>query len=162
MHRFYGRPKIHKPGVPICSIVSYTSSLLYNLKKYIANILKAYIKDENSYASNSTTFSKYIRNIPIEDDEIMVSSDVTALYTHIPIIDTLNIIKDYVNNDDQFIKKTTIPQGKFLDLVHLVLPTTCYTFNSVLPTNWCCCHGRHSIFNHSRNLMERSLYYYHK
>ena len=52
------------------------------------------------------------------------------MYTNIPIIETLNIIKDYVNNDDQFTWKTVIPQDKFRDLVHLVLATTSYTFNS--------------------------------
>ena len=72
---------------------------------------------------NSTTFSNYIRNVPTEDDEIMVSFDVTSLYTNIPIIDTLNIIKDYVDNDDQFTRKTAIPQDNFLALVHLVLTT---------------------------------------
>ena len=41
-----------------------------------------------------------------------------------------NIINDYVNNDDQFTRKTAISQDKFLDLVNLVLATTCYTFNS--------------------------------
>ena len=71
-----------------------------------------------------------MRNAPIEDYETMVSFDVTSLYTNIPIIDTLNIIKDYVNNDDQFTRKTAIPQDKFLDLVHLVLTTTWYIFNS--------------------------------
>ena len=61
----------------------------------------------------------------------MASFDVTSLYTNIAIIDTLNIIKDYVNNDvDQFTRKTAIPQDKFLDLVHLILATTWYTFNS--------------------------------
>ena len=60
----------------------------------------------------------------------MVSFDVTSLYMNIPIIDTLNIIKDYVSNDDQFTRKTAVPQDKFLDLVHLVLTTTWYTFNS--------------------------------
>ena len=125
--RFYGQPKIHKPGFPIRLIVSYSGSPLYNLNKYIANILKAYVRDENNSAKNSTTFSNYIRNVPIEDDEIMVSFDVTSLYTNIPIIDTLNIIKDYVNNDDQFTRKTAIPQDKFLDLVHLVLTFTWYT-----------------------------------
>ena len=128
--RFYGQPKIHKPGVPIRPIVSYSGSPLYNLNKYIANILKTYVKHENNNAKNSTTFSNYIRNVPIEDDEIMVSFDVTSLYTNIPIIDTLNIIKDYVHSDDQFARKTAIPQDKFLDLVNLVLTTTWYTFNS--------------------------------
>ena len=41
--RFYGQPKIHKSGVPVCHIVSYSGSPLYNLNKYIAKILKAYV-----------------------------------------------------------------------------------------------------------------------
>ena len=39
--RFYGQPKMHKPGVPIRHIVSYSGSPLYNLSKYIAKVLKA-------------------------------------------------------------------------------------------------------------------------
>ena len=60
----------------------------------------------------------------------MVSFDVTALYTNILIIDMLNIIKDYISNDDQFTRKTAISQDKFFDLVNLNLTTTWYTFNS--------------------------------
>ena len=60
----------------------------------------------------------------------MVSFDVTSLYTNIPIIDTLNTIKDYVNNNDQFTNKVAIPQDKFFGLVNLVLTTTWYTFDS--------------------------------
>ena len=60
----------------------------------------------------------------------MVSFDVTSLYMNTATIDSLNIIKDYVNNDDPFTRKTAIPQDKFLDLVDLVLTTTWYTFNS--------------------------------
>ena len=88
MPRFYGQPKIHKLGVPIRPIVSYSGSLLYNLNKYIAKIPKAYVQDENNNFKNSATFSNYIRNVAIEDDEILVSFDVTSLYTGIPIIDT--------------------------------------------------------------------------
>ena len=62
----------------------------------------------------------------------MVSFDVTSFCTNIPIIDTLNIIKDHVNNENQFTRKTAIPRDKFLDLVHLVLTATWYTFNSQL------------------------------
>ena len=59
--------------------------------------------------------SNYIRSVPIEDNEITVSFDITPLYMNIAIIVTLN--KDYVNNDDQLTRKTAIPQDKFLDLV---------------------------------------------
>ena len=60
----------------------------------------------------------------------MLSFGVTSLYANLPILDTLNIIKDYVSNDDECTRKTAIPQEKFLDLVHLVLTTTWYTFSS--------------------------------
>ena len=81
-------------------------------------------KDENNNAKNSTTFSNYIKNVPIEDDEIIVSFEVISLYTSIPIIDMLNLIKDFVNNDDQFTRKTATPQDKFFDLINLNLTTT--------------------------------------
>ena len=68
---------MQKPGVTIRAIVLYSGYPLYNLNKHIANILKAYVEDQNNNAKNSTTFSNYNRNIRIEDDEIMVSFDVT-------------------------------------------------------------------------------------
>ena len=46
------------------------------------------------------------------------------------IIDVVNIIKNYINIDDQFTRKTAMPQDKFFYLVNLVLTTTWYTFNS--------------------------------
>ena len=77
--RIYGQLKIHKPGVPIRPIVAYSGSPLYNLNKYIANILKAYFQDENNKDKNSATFSNNIINVPIGDDEVMVSFEVTSL-----------------------------------------------------------------------------------
>ena len=52
----------------------------------------------------------------IEDDEIMVSSEVTSSYRSFPVIDALNLIENYVNYDDPSISKTVILQDKFLDL----------------------------------------------
>ena len=107
----------------------YSGSPLHNLHKYLASILKIYVKDENNNAKNCTMFSNCIRHVPIEDDEIMVSFNTISLYTNIPIIDALHIIKNYVNND-QFTRKTAMPQDRFLALINLALRTTWYTFDS--------------------------------
>ena len=128
--RLHGQPKTSKPGVPVRPIVSYCHSPLYNLNKQIANILEANFKYDNNKATNSATFSNYIRILPIEENEIMVLFDATSLCTNNPIIDTLNKIKDYVNNDGQFTRKKVILQDKFLDLVNLFLTTNWYTFSS--------------------------------
>ena len=80
--------------------------------KYIPKILKVYVKDENS---NGKKFQHVFQlHLPIENDGIAVSLDATSLYTSIPIIYTLYIIRDYVNNDDQFTRKTAIPRDEFL------------------------------------------------
>ena len=60
----------------------------------------------------------------------MVSFDITSLHKNITLIDTLNPIENYLKSDDLFIRKTAIPQDKFLDLGNLVLTTTWNTFNS--------------------------------
>ena len=57
---------------------------------------------------------------------------IINLYTIISIIDTLNIIMEYANNDDKFTKKTTIPKDKSLDLANLVFTPTWCTLNSEL------------------------------
>ena len=62
----------------------------------------------------------------------MVSFCVTSLYANMAIIDTLSIIKDYVNNDDQFTRKMSKTQDKFPELVNLVLTATWYSFNCQL------------------------------
>ena len=49
---------------------------------------------------------------------------------NIPMTDALNVIKDYVNDDDQFTRKTAVPSYKFLDLVNPVLTTSWCTSNS--------------------------------
>ena len=71
----------------------------------------------------------FICNVKIENYEIMISFDVTSLYTNVPIKDTINIIKDLIEHDQEFSNKTKIPTSEFLDLVTLVLTKTWFLFN---------------------------------
>ena len=92
--RFYGLPKIHKDEIPVCPIVSCTGTPLYEVSKYIAEILKPYGKQKEQHTNNSESFSIFICQQTIEPDEIMVSFDVTSLYTTIPIDQAFLIIED--------------------------------------------------------------------
>lgn len=79
-------------------------------------------KDEN--AKNPITLFNYIRNVPIDVGKFMVLFDVTSLYGNILITDMLQMIKDYVNNSDQFSWKTAILEDEFLIWVSPVIKTT--------------------------------------
>ena len=83
--RFYGLPKIHKASIPVRPIVSYSDSSLFNLSKYIANVLKPYTLLNKQHCKNFKEFSEFIRTHTIKEDEIMVSFDAEALYTNVPI-----------------------------------------------------------------------------
>ena len=126
--RFYGLPKIHKPGVPIRPIVSYTGTPLYNVSKYIADILKTYIEKEGRHSENSKVFSEYVRTLTVEEDEVLVSFDVTSLYTNVPIKDTLLIIKGLLENDADLQAKTKIPSKDILNITEFLLTRTWYKY----------------------------------
>ena len=98
---------------------------------YIAIFLKLYVKDDSDNAKNFTKSSEYKRNVSIEGEVIMVTLNLTYLYTNIPIADTLNIINKYVNSNYHLTRKMGKPlHGKFYGLVNLVLTTSWYTFSS--------------------------------
>ena len=81
--RVYWSTKIPKSGVLIYIIFSHSCSPMCNLNRYIVNILKAYVKDENNNVKNYATFFNYIMHISPENDKIMVSFEITSLYTFI-------------------------------------------------------------------------------
>ena len=110
-------------------IVSYTGTPLYEISKYIANILKPYGKLKEQHTHSSKSFSVFICQQKIEPDEIMVSFDVTSLYETIPIDQALFIIRDLVEHDEKLADRTLLSQGQILDLLDILLCTTYFKFN---------------------------------
>ena len=119
--RFYGLPRIHKDRIPVRPIVSYTGTPLYEVLKYIAEILKPYGKQKEQHTNNSKSFSTFICQQTIEPDEIMVSFDVTSLYTTIPIDQALLIIEDLLKHDIKLTDRTLLTPNQSLDLLSILL-----------------------------------------
>ena len=59
----------------------------------------------------------------------MVSSDVKAFYTNVPIDDALAIIKELFENDETLPDWTPLSPKNVLDLLELLLHTTFFIFN---------------------------------
>ena len=127
--RFYGLPKIHKDGIPMRPIVSYTGTPLYEISKYIANILRPYGKLKEQHIHSSKSFSTFICQQKIEPDEIMVSFDVTSLYTTIPIDQALLVIRDLLEHAQKLADRTLLSPKQILDLPDILLRTTYFKFN---------------------------------
>ena len=109
--------------------VSCTGTPLYEISKYIANILKPYNKLKEQHTHSSKSFSVFISQQKIEPDEIMVSLDVTLLYTTIPIDQALLTIKDLPEHDDRLVDRTLLSPRQILDQLDTLLCTTFFKFN---------------------------------
>ena len=75
----------------------------------ILTILKAPVKMKVTTEKILPSFSTASEMFALK---LMVSFDITSLYTKIPINDTLNIIKRYVNSDGQYTRNAVIPHDK--------------------------------------------------
>ena len=102
---------------------------LYEISEYIANILKRYDKLKEQHTRSSKSFSAFICQQKIEHDEIMVSFDVTSLYTTIPIDQARLIIRDLLEHDEKLADRTVLSPRQILDLIDMLLCTTYFKFN---------------------------------
>ncbi|BHF61911.1 hypothetical protein SprV_0100489100 [Sparganum proliferum] len=82
--RFYGLPKIHKANVPLRPIVALKGSPTYNLAKWMYLKLKFLQGNSTTSVRSAFQFLLDLRGRRIQSDEIMVSFDVTSLFTSIP------------------------------------------------------------------------------
>ena len=82
--RMYGQPKIHKTGYPLREIVDGCGGVTKDMDKYISKIIKRYVGKGEYYVRNSAHFVGMIKDMEVNEDEMLVSYDVTALYPSVP------------------------------------------------------------------------------
>ena len=83
--RFYGLPKIHKANCPMCPIVSACGMATYQLAKFLTKILQRYTGIIPSFVKDSKSFSDHLKSVNISREEELVSFDISALFTSIPV-----------------------------------------------------------------------------
>ena len=91
----------HLPFNCVRPILSATGTYNYNLAKWLEEKLKP-LSVNDFTMTDVIRFSEEIRNSPIGEDDILVSYDVTALFTNVPLNDTINILVEKAFVDDWF------------------------------------------------------------
>lgn len=81
--RFYALPKIHKENTPFRPIVSSIDSPTYRLSKFIQRIISNISKDTPSRTEDSFHFQKFITTANVPENYVLISFDVTSLYTNV-------------------------------------------------------------------------------
>jgi hypothetical protein len=94
--RIYGAPKTHKPGKKLRPITSNIDAPSEMVAKRLAYQFKQLPGPSVFYVENTQDGIRKLQDIQIEDDECMVSFDVTALFQNVPIEDALSLLKKWL------------------------------------------------------------------
>ncbi|XP_069467883.1 uncharacterized protein [Ambystoma mexicanum] len=125
---FYILPKIHKdrlnpPGRPI---VSLCGSILEPLGKYLNFFLKPLAAETPTYLADTTDAIVHLEGLPFDTAiNLFITLDVESLYSNIPQLESLPIIKFFLDmrSDPQ-----QVPSEFLIDLLEIALTKNYFRF----------------------------------
>ena len=96
----YGLAKVHKTSVPVRPVLSMPGSPYYKLATQVEKWLSAL--PESKINCSTKSVSEAISQTKLDDDEVMISFDVTSLYTNVPVDEAIQLAADklYSGNPD--------------------------------------------------------------
>ena len=90
--RLYGLAKVHKNNVPMRPVLSMPASSYHKIGEYVAECLS--VVPQCNINASPKEICDAIKNVTLEQDEIMVSLDVVSLYTNVPVYEAIQVCED--------------------------------------------------------------------
>ena len=101
-------------------MLSATGTYNYKFAKWLEEKLKPLSINEYTI-TDAFDFADEIRNVSVNEDDILVSYDVTALFTNVPLDETINILVNKAFADDWFNKTygLNLQKGQLVKLLEM-------------------------------------------
>ena len=105
--RMYGLAKVHKANTPLRPIVSMPGSAYQNVAKQVADWLSHV--PECRINSSTQIVNSLLKNTHLQEDECLISFDVSSLYTNVPVKEAIQVCCDLLfSKVDMPIDKETL------------------------------------------------------
>ena len=133
--RFYQLFKVHKPHEPGMApperpIISGSGSITENLSLFVDHFIKDISTKHPSYLQDTPDFLRAVEELnklgQIPDNAILVSIDVSGLYTNIPQEEGLDAVREALLERDD----TKVPTEFLVRILELVLKYNIFELNS--------------------------------
>ena len=126
--KFYGLPKVHKPGIPLRPIVSSTGTATYNTVKELSRILKPLLRSSIHHIHNTRDFVEQLKEVKQKQGECIISDNVAALFTSVPIQPVINIIQQRLATDTELHQRTSMSISHITTLLEFCLKNIHFVF----------------------------------
>ena len=126
--KMYGLPKIHKNNHPLKPVLAAYNTASYRLAQWLVSILSPFSLNDYTLR-NSYDFTQQVKELNLNlDNVVLVSYDVTSLFTNIPIDETIDLIINSIYlNIDTF---HDLPKNIFKNLLKSVCKQSYFFFNN--------------------------------
>ena len=126
----YFLPKIHKPNNPGRPIVSGCSCPTAQISKYLDHHLRPFVAKLPSYTQDTTHFLNHMEHFnsdlcPLSTRTILVTADVTSLYTNIPHGEGIQACREAL--ETRVTQRP--PTDQLIRLLELILKVNNFQFN---------------------------------
>ncbi len=129
----YGLPKTHKSKLAMRPILSAVGTYNYNLAQWLDMTLKP-LSVNNTTISDPLAFAEEIRKTQINTGDILVSYDVSSLFTNVPVDETIELLANKAFENNWFNKeyKLRITKTNLIKLLKLATKHQLFQFNGKL------------------------------
>ena len=90
--RIYGLAKVHKVSVPVRPVLSIPGSPYYNIASKVMKCLS--VVPKSKCQSSSKKIADQLKDIYLEEGEVLGSFDVVSLYTNVPVQEAITEAAD--------------------------------------------------------------------
>ena len=108
--------------------MSSRGSVAYGVVKGVARIPEPLTGNTIHHVNNSKEFAGDMKKTRLEKGECIISYDVSALCTSIPVTSAIKIMKNKSEQDTELHKRTTMPASSILELLEFCLCNTYFLF----------------------------------
>ena len=125
---FYTLTKIHKPKPVGRPIISGCGGPTEKISAFVDQLLQPLAQSQKSYIKDTTDFINFIESKPFPQETLLVTMDVTSLYTNIPQQEGTQIVcKAY---DKYYQNNPPVPTEFLREMLRLILKENSFKFTN--------------------------------
>ena len=107
-------------------------SITYNTARHIADIISPLVGKNDHALKNSAHLVDTMKDCVLREDDILLSCDVTALFSRVPVDKSIDVIYDKLTNDPTLHNRTQMSPEQVRDLLAVCLKTTYWLYVMLL------------------------------